>query len=128
MNNIYADVDINLKQQSDGDVLLDTDVDAIINSLTNIVLTIPGSRRMLPTFAFDGYDLLFEPIDSKTAEKLGHHLISAIETWDDRIIIDRMLVVANHDYNRYDVTCNFTIKGFGSSESFREVNFILKQL
>ena len=60
----WSDADDSLTRQSDGDVQRDNDVDAIFNSLTNIILTVQGERRMLPTFASNVTKLLFEPIDT----------------------------------------------------------------
>jgi phage baseplate assembly protein W len=68
----YTDIDINLERAQDGDIKKDTDVFAIENSLKNISETMQGSRRMLPTFAFNGYSLLFENMDEETADNIGN--------------------------------------------------------
>lgn len=111
---VYADVEMSLDKQSDGDITRDIDVEAIKNSLINIVSTIPGERRMLPTFAFGAYQLLFEPMDRDTASKLGYSILEAIQTWEDRINIDEVKVNADYDNNKYDIIVDFTLKGFGS--------------
>ena len=67
MPEYYSDYDGNFTRQNDGDVQKDIDVDAIFNSIGNIVLTTQGERRMLPTFASNIKRLLFEPIDETTA-------------------------------------------------------------
>ena len=48
---MYSDVDMELTRQTDGDVQKDTDTDAVINSLNNIIATLQGGRRMIPEFA-----------------------------------------------------------------------------
>jgi phage baseplate assembly protein W len=58
-------------KQADGDVQRDVDVEAIFNSIENIVLTTQGERRMLPTFASNLKRLLFEPIDETTARLIA---------------------------------------------------------
>lgn len=125
---IYSDLDDNYDMQTDGDIKKDEDVAAIINSIMNIVQTIPGDRRMLPTFAYGGYHVLFEPMDKHTAERLGHHLIESIERWDDRVKVTQMRVTADYDKNQYDVTCSFLVEGFGPSENIQQIDFILKKL
>ena len=43
-SSVYSDVDIELTRQTDGDIQRDDDVEAVINSLNNIVATMQGSR------------------------------------------------------------------------------------
>ena len=57
---VWSDVDPEYTKQEDGDIQRDTEVNAIFNSVKNIILTIQGERRMLPTFATNVYGLLFE--------------------------------------------------------------------
>jgi phage baseplate assembly protein W len=56
---------------------------AIFNSLSdNIILTVQGERRMLPTFASNLKRLLFEPIDETTARLIGEGLVDSIRIWE----------------------------------------------
>lgn len=121
---IYSDIDINLEDQQDGDVLKDTGDDAIVNSLSNIVNTIQGSRRMLPEFALDIAGLLFEPMDDTTAYEVGSRLLGAIEAWDDRIIIKNINVHSDVEKSYYKITLDFSTK---TSQTVRTVEYILKQ-
>ena len=76
---VWSDTDSEYGEQVDGDVIIKTDVQAVINSLNNIINTRPGSRRMLPTFASTAWWLLFEPIDDETALRLAESILEAIE-------------------------------------------------
>jgi len=67
----WSDIDIFMERQDDGDVTREIDVDAVLNSITNIISTVQGERRMLPTFAAPIAGLLFEPIDEITAEVIA---------------------------------------------------------
>lgn len=119
----YSDVEINLLPQNDGDVTRDVEYDAVINSLTNIFNTIPGSRRMLPEFALDVWKLLFEPMDEETAYRIGNEFLRSINIWDDRVNVQNIHVHANYDNNQYEVKLTFNV------ESRREeatIDFILK--
>lgn len=120
----YSDVDISLIPQTDGDYTRDIEYDAVINSLTNIFNTQPGSRRMLPEFAINIWNLLFEPMDEETAFKIGQDFLGAIEIWDDRVIVENIHVHANYDWNRYDVKLTFRVEARQETET---VEFILKQ-
>jgi phage baseplate assembly protein W len=121
---IYSDIDIELTQQRDGDVQRDTEDEAIRNSLTNIVNTMQGSRRMLPEFALNIAGLLFEPMDDSTAYEIGSRLLGAIETWDDRIIVQNINVHSEVDKAYYKITLDFTTK---TSQTVQTVEYILKQ-
>lgn len=129
MTNYYSDIDIYLTKQNDGDVLKDTDYAAIKNSLENIVSTIQGSRRMLPTFAMDIHKLLFEPIDDITADLIGNRLVESIEVWDDRVLIDGLEIEPKYDDNIYKCRMRFQILGLETPDGDPlTINFILKQI
>lgn len=119
---IYSDIDIELEKQTDGDITRDTEFKAIKNSLMNIVNTMKGSRRMLPEFATDLYNLLFEPMDEETARSIGEEIIESIERWEDRVEIIDILVKPNYDTNKYDCRLNVRILTTNEMES---VDFIL---
>jgi uncharacterized protein len=106
----YSDLDMMLRRHVGGDLRMDTGIEAVKNSLRNIVMTMQGSRRMLPEFAGAVHELLFEPIDRQTAHVIGNELLKAINQWDDRVIVENVNVFPNEDENRYDVTLRFRIR------------------
>jgi phage baseplate assembly protein W len=118
----YSDYDGDFTRQADGDVQKDTDVQAIFNSIKNIILTVQGERRMLPTFACNINRLLFEPIDEINARMIAENLVEAIIVWEDRIDITGFDIEPRHDQNLYKCRLNFTIVG---SDAIETVNFIL---
>lgn len=118
----WSDYDDNFERQSDGDVQKDTDVNAIFNSLRNIILTIQGERRMLPTFASNISQILFEPIDEVTARQIAENLLKAIQIWEDRIDVTGFDIEPMHDQNQYRCRLRFTIVG---SDEVETVDFIL---
>ena len=122
MVDFYSDYDGAFKRQSDGDVKKDTDINAIFNSITNIILTTQGERRMLPTFASNIKRLLFEPIDEITARMIAESLLDSIKNWDNRINVTGFDIEPLYDENSYRCRLNFTII---SSDNVESVNFIL---
>lgn len=114
----WKDIDIELEKKSDGDIKDYIDEQAIIQSLRNIFMTIRGSRRRLPTFAINLYSLLFDPIDEITAREIGENIFEAIETWDNRVIMDDLLIKPNPDNHRYDLRLTFRIRGLTSPEPY----------
>jgi phage baseplate assembly protein W len=122
---VYSDIAIEFTRQTDGDILKDEDVEAVKNSLMNIVQTVPGSRRMLPTFAQGASSILFEPMDEGTAKRLGSYILDAIKAWEDRIVIERLHVHANEDWNQYESYLVFYIIGTNTPQ---KLDFIIRRI
>ena len=122
---IYSDIDMELTQATDGDVLKDTNEDAVINSIINIINTIKGSRRMLPEFAASIQRLLFEPIDARTANVIRNKIAANITKWDNRVNITRIFVDPDEDNNTYRCLMEFSIVGL-DVESTRTLKFVLR--
>jgi len=105
---VYSDVNIDKETyQTDGD--WPRDIEAIKNSIRNIIRTQPGSRRMLPTFASDYNRLLFEPMDDITAKSLGSNLFNAIQTWDNRVNVNEINVKTFPEDHKYEVDIEYYI-------------------
>lgn len=119
---IYSDIDIDFTRATDGDLTKDDDVDAVINSLNNIVSTLQGSRRMLPEFAQDIWTLLFDPIDEETARLIGERILEAINVWEDRVEVRRVNMDPDYDANQYNISVDFRIKRL---EEVKTIDFIL---
>lgn len=118
----YSDIDIELTKATDGDVTKDKDVDAILNSLNNIIATMQGSRRMLPEFASDIHALLFEPISDEAARAIGNTMLEGIRTWEDRVDVIGIDIEPKHDMNQYRIRMEFLIKPL---EQEQIVEFVL---
>lgn len=118
----YSDFSGVFTKQSDGDIERNTDLDAIFNSISNIILTVQGERRFIPTFASAVKKLLFEPIDEITARLIAENLIESIKIWEPRVDITSMDIQPLYDQNAYKCRLNFTIVG---SDQIEAVDFIL---
>ena len=114
----WIDIDIELGKKSDGDIANMTDSDAIKNSLTNIFQTIQGSRRMMPDFAVPIHEILFEPINEITAERLGSWIESGINKWEKRIYVVGIHIEADYGKQLYNVTIKFTMNGSTAVETY----------
>lgn len=122
MADFWADFDDGFNRQSNGDIQKDADIKAIFNSLTNILKTTQGERRMVPTFASNVQQLLFEPIDDITARKIAESLIEAIKIWEERIDVTGFDIEPRYDENMYRCRIKFIIVG---SDQIETVDFIL---
>ena len=68
-----------------------------------------GSRRMIPDFACGLHQLIFEPIDEVTANKIAQEILGAIKKWEPRVYVINVNVWPNEDSNRYDITLTFMV-------------------
>lgn len=119
---VYSDVDITLIQQTDGDINRVTEINAIKNSINNIVSTLQGTRRMMPEFAIPLYEVLFDPMDDDTARIIGERILEGIEFWDDRIEITGINIEPKFELNEYRIKLNFKIRQTDIAES---IDFVL---
>ena len=123
---IYTDIDMGLSMQADGDIHKDLDIQAIFNSLENIVMTIRGQRRMRPDFAYGPHDFLFEAITADNAERLGNIINTSISLYENRINVTNIHVGYDTINNQYEVSISFEVQGtIGRVEN---VSYILKRL
>lgn len=125
--NVYSDIDIKLSKQTDGDIKKFTELDAIKQSLINILTTKKGDRRMYPTFGASIEQYLFEPMDRFTADRIGKTMLQEIEKWDNRINIETVNINANHDAAQYEINIDYSIKGI-NQPSKENISFVLRAI
>jgi len=75
------------------------DVQLIKNDILQLLLTIPGERVMRPSFGVNLRNAVFEPNDAATISSLELEIRRAIETYDARVTVDNVQVVADPDNN-----------------------------
>jgi len=123
---MWKDIDINFEMKNNGDIKDMVSESAINNSLTNIFLTMPGTRRMVQPFASNLYNILFEPIDKPTAENIGYILLDSILEWEPRIKVVNINVEPNEKRNTYLITLTYNIINDGTSEVIYRFKTILR--
>ena len=85
----YTDIDYKLNTVNK-DLRLATDIEAINNSIRNILNTPKGSVPGNPTFGSDLEGVLFEVIDDITFSLIQNIIIDELETWEERITIQEV--------------------------------------
>jgi phage baseplate assembly protein W len=103
------------------DIKVDYDVDAIMNSLNNIFKTVPGERFLVPTFGANLRRYLFEPVSQPIANQIGSEILRAIEAWEPRVTVDRILVEGDPENHQYDVTIIITINALRQQVTFNSI-------
>lgn len=110
---IYLDVNSQIDHNGKPDLL--PDVQAINNSLFNLFSCNVGARGPIfqPEYGNNLIQLIHEPLDLVTANKLRILLIQAVQRWEPRIIIDMLRTTVEPDLimNRFNVVVYYTIVG-----------------
>ena len=85
-------------------------VDAINNSIRNILTTQKGSLEGMPEFGSRLNELVFSQIDHITIDLLKNLIQEAIQKWEDRIIISNINVSSVPEYNRLIASISYRLK------------------
>ncbi len=116
---IYSDLHFDLRQKQLGisnnktinakDIEASYDVEAITNSIFNILNTRKYQRLILPNFGVNLLQYVGRPCDPETGKQLGNEILDAITIWEPRVNIDKVIVVSKPDAHEYDVNLSITI-------------------
>lgn len=107
----YFDIAFNPKPNYLGDISIVTDLNAIKQSLVNILNTPKGSRLFLPDFGCDVRRFLFEPYDDITAKSIGTEIKNAFEQYEPRVRILKVEVKVDYSGDSvYDVNVQYEIR------------------
>ena len=97
------------------DVVVDYDLGAIRNSLVNLFLTIPGQKILNPFFGLNLAQYLFQPCDQDTAYLIGQEIQKGIATFEPRVKLDLVKVIAQQDANTYQITISISVPTLNGS-------------
>jgi phage baseplate assembly protein W len=114
------------------DIIMDTDIEAINNSIKNLLTTIPGQRFLFPKYGLNLATYLFEPITPERARILGDEIVTCINTFEPRIRINLCQVEFDADNYTYDIKLSVEYKDFNKLETLgvtlnqtaKTINFI----
>jgi len=94
-----------------GDFVRITDLNAILNSWNNILLTPTRTYTYDPDFGSDLYKYLFEPADSSTSEQIKSEIFSKLSRYDDRAAITSIDVQFLANQKGFVVSVSAVYKG-----------------
>jgi hypothetical protein len=107
------------------DIVGRSDVDAINGSVINIIKTQKGERVFQSEFGSTIYHSLFEPMITETRVILTAAIEEAIRTYEPRVELQGVEVVAEPDRNGYTVTIVYIPVNSGSPVT---LDFFLNRL
>ena len=111
MADVYSDIDMKLRKVSgSNDISKVTDDSAINQSLLSLLNTSQGERLFNLKYGTKIKQLLFEPMDILTANRLIQEIENAILNWESsRIHILDLKLNINYDTQAYDVSLEYQI-------------------
>lgn len=122
VKNVYTDLHLDLTMAKNiglgnspsttNDILVDTDIDAIKNSIRNIFTTRKGQKILTPEFGSSLDQYLFEPITEIYARAIGDDILTSIEKYEPRIQVLKVLVAPNPDENQYNISVSYKFLEF----------------
>ena len=114
---IYKDVSFSFIHPATGDLLLATDIEAVKNSIKNIILTQKGTRPFFPEFGTRVNNLLFELASPITASQIKDEIISGVQKFEKRVSTFQVRVDDDHERNAYRITSTFQMS-YGTQVEF----------
>lgn len=115
---LYKDIDLTFAKTTSKDVAKRIDVNAVKQSIKNLLLTRPGERPFQPELGSDLYSILFEPMDTVTVEALKGVISTCIGNYEPRVKLQEVAVNPNYDMNSYDISLYFYIIGIYTPVTF----------
>jgi|15BtaG_2_1085339.scaffolds.fasta_scaffold00215_11 phage baseplate assembly protein W len=88
----YSDFDVDFtKNEFVDDISLVKEINAIRQSITNIILTSPGEKPFIRNFGVGIYKILFELWTPLLEFKLERDIIDAVRIWEPRAVVQSVL-------------------------------------
>ena len=105
---LYSDFDLSfLKHPNTKDITILKDIDAVKQSVKNLVLTARGERPFQPLLGSNIRSLLFEPVDDFTAFDIKEEVEITLKNFEPRARILNIDVVSEPDNNRFRLSIEF---------------------
>ena len=103
------------------DIRLSYDLEAIKNSIRNLFHTMPGQRFLFPVYGLDLHIFLFEQITDENARSLGEAIVSGLERFERRVIVQNCIVKPNSDQNEYEIDVIYTVPRLNAKDSISTI-------
>ena len=122
---IYSDIDLRFTANPiSGDVAKKYDVNAVKQSLRNLVLTQYYERPFQPNLGSNVNTILFEMADSLTSNVLENEIRNVLRNYEPRVTVNQIIVTPSPDENSFNLTMSFFI---GNNTKPTSVNLLLQR-
>ena len=90
--------------------IIKSDIDLIIESLSHILLTVPGERVGNPEFGSNLRLLLFQ-FEELLLQDIEQEVVSSIAKWEPRVIVEEVLVIPQNPlYHKFKIDMRVQLK------------------
>lgn len=110
-NRIYQDLDLTFGVTATNDVAKRLDVNAVKQSIKNLLFIRKGEKLFRPEIGTDLYRILFEPMDFLTIDLLRDVIRETIEKYEPRARVRDIEIISDFDNNSYNLTLYFFVTG-----------------
>lgn len=122
---LYRDFDFSCKLDNKTGIQFKDDIDAIKQSLLNILLTERGEVFFDPLFGTNLNKLLFEKMTIITKLRIKDEIIFAIENFEPRVKIDAVQIEDDFEYLTWNINIIYHIIALDSTDNL-ELNLRLQ--
>ena len=121
-NAVHVDLEMAYmrKYRPTGDITISTNNLAIKQSVLNIIKTNPGEMMHLPNFGAGLVRELFENVTPENANGIKSKIETAIEIWEPRVSLDRVVVQPDPENNAYYIDVAVIIIETNESINFQD--------
>lgn len=122
---LFSDIDFNFTRHPiTGDISRKTDVEAIKQSMKNLICTMYYERPFNSSIGSPVNNLLFEPASPLTGMMLKKAVEQVITNFEPRVDLEAVVVTMKPDEYTMDVEIHYTILGTQALQTF---NIILER-
>ena len=108
----FKDLSVTFKKHPVTDDLVTVkDKAAIVQSISNLLLTNKGERPFQPNLGSNVQKVLFEPMDYASAALIKQEIRNTLKVYEPRVSVERIYCEPDFDNNAYQVELHFKIVG-----------------
>jgi uncharacterized protein len=128
---VYSDIDfafrpVPMQGDGQGDLARKKDVEAVKQSVLNILQTNRGEKPFVPSFGANLRSYLFETIDSVTISLIEEEIILALRNYEPRVRVISVDVEDLSEKNAISITLDFEI--ISPVQTTTTLEFIVERL
>lgn len=119
---IFSDLDFNFTRNPiSGDISRKTDVEAIKQSMKNLICTMYYERPFNSRIGSSVNSLLFEPASPLVGMMLKKAIEQVITNFEPRVDLEQVVVTSTPDEYKIDVEIHYTILGTQALQTFNVI-------
>ena len=124
---VYSDLDFSFRENPiTGELAMKKNIEAVKQSVLNILSTNPGERPFKPVFGANIRGHIFENFSSIKAVVIEQQIITALKNYEPRVKVLNVDVDRTRRPNEINVTVEFKI--LSPSQDVTSVSFVVERL